>query len=1820
MLLFSESIAIAIDRMLKANGQGRTLITLPSYPPSFMLSIASRLSALASSHQASFELKIALNTLEGWEEKDRKIVADNAWNDTRGNLTYYRNTLSGNNKTLVVLCGVDKVTDIAGLEDFTFCDESFIWGTQRKKLFLDWLTISFTAMNQDLPEDSAMGKVQDLLEALRLLPSGGLLKISEWLDGMDMAGILTGKELLLRLLCNLDVFGLPNCQGFASNKARKNFNQYAKAAQPFFEYASLIKSQDRSTAHKAVELAIDLLDKDDPKLRILSEQRENICPSYETGKDFLEGLLKYIDNEDLIERKKLLDCDFVTIHDVILRCRAKKISPVRESPRKLYGPMLDSLLSALWLTLGMHCKKNKESGFALPGCLRLRGECYNFTNESENGDKSLSAEICSSAREQLKHILDGVDNLLAKYLQTDGGIAVYSNLFFDNLPTSATRQVPNFCFAVEVAESFAAEPLLTAHFSWIIPEKHCDRLDAELIRRAAIDAHKSEQPFVPVYRLPYYEELLNAPDDEDTREILRHSLRDNSSEHITQNLLQEEGSKRPDPLMKYLKCLAIAYKDFLQHAACTSLTNALCLADTNGDSFWGELKQAYEEALRRAKEYAAQGTSDLGPLLMRAFLLTNPPLPEQEANWRVSDYENSAIITVLHPALLEQILAQTVFLCASFRHACQQALDCKIPFPPRIWHRYLHMARTHAPLCTLLRTPEKSLASELRGNGHIHKIGHIEHASANTLSTRLHSDGTRFQDKLSDADLYEESDESSLLDGLLQQYYKLRPQAYDGISLAIFRNTSIQPVIAGLHAFLQHLAKDPTNSLSKRVTPYDVRLIFFSKSSDAADLRTWLTHWQARWEAARNDDTETTNSCYRHCHITVDHKLSRNNKEFEELLQTDHLDVDIALLYGILDNGEMYSRFIDIDFLDITNTELKFPILEKKYCPSRQEIEALERSRVISRHQFPISLCYAELLHALKTSDVLLKSSLVISTGNFGIWKNSISALHRAAEWVICIDPAMDEALIRDSASPDRPRDIIAFGSGVGSHGEANYTISSEQLSCQDLCAHISHRLISLYGNNAPDKDTCDTMTQNLLHAEKLAGMALIRAASLQDTYIHDFLAYSLSRRLLQAPGALCDTMISLDAYRHWFPSPDELHPDLLWITGEEREGRFHLQARLVECKLGHANDNYIYHAHSQLRNGLSLLEPLFKPRGQDELDDARPDRRYWWHQLHRVITSSLYAEQAAEAKKLAALLEQLSEGQFTIEWEALLLTYWTDDDNGEARWIESWDINGITARQCAIGRPLQLRLALEENTSTIWPSLQEQVQTEIGEDRYPNTDADQDDLQEDGSRHDDSGENIDTVYDAGDDEETPDWERNYLAPDAIDSAPKLTPEQELAMESLWKQDSMTPDDCDVTNTLADNQNQTPPPKEGDGTSPETLLTGCDIKQNISVNSQEESDLISTTGLPEQILLGTDKSGREVYWRFQDAVNRHLIIFGSSGNGKTYAIQCILAELARKNLNTMVLDYSQSFVPNEILPPVATYFPDEQQHFVVEQPLPINPLTRQSQQFGEKILKESPVNVADRITDIFKKAFNLGTQQVNTLRDAVSTCLQQSDATTLQNIEDILDTFRDDGRHSKSTVDSLQSHVHNFVLTNPFTEPKDNTGWEWIYGATPPCNHVFQMANIAPLFAAGIIEFVLWDLFFYTQRSGNPSCPSIVVLDEIQNLSLQAGSPVDRILREGRKFGIGLIAATQSFSGVKSALSVLNQAACKLYFRPADNEMAECGKQLHDVDSSLSPSEWKERLAQLKRGECFIIAPATAQERSVRFVKIASMEERGFGN
>ena len=42
-----------------------------------------------------------------------------------------------------------------------------------------------------------------------------------------------------------------------------------------------------------------------------------------------------------------------------------------------------------------------------------------------------------------------------------------------------------------------------------------------------------------------------------------------------------------------------------------------------------------------------------------------------------------------------------------------------------------------------------------------------------------------------------------------------------------------------------------------------------------------------------------------------------------------------------------------------------------------------------------------------------------------------------------------------------------------------------------------------------------------------------------------------------------------------------------------------------------------------------------------------------------------------------------------------------------------------------------------------------------------------------------------------------------------------------------------------------------------------------------------------------------------------------MLIFGSSGSGKTYAIQCILSELANANISSFIIDYTDGFLKHQ---------------------------------------------------------------------------------------------------------------------------------------------------------------------------------------------------------------------------------------------------------------------------------------------------------------
>ena len=111
-------------------------------------------------------------------------------------------------------------------------------------------------------------------------------------------------------------------------------------------------------------------------------------------------------------------------------------------------------------------------------------------------------------------------------------------------------------------------------------------------------------------------------------------------------------------------------------------------------------------------------------------------------------------------------------------------------------------------------------------------------------------------------------------------------------------------------------------------------------------------------------------------------------------------------------------------------------------------------------------------------------------------------------------------------------------------------------------------------------------------------------------------------------------------------------------------------------------------------------------------------------------------------------------------------------------------------------------------------------------------------------------------------------------------------------------------------------------------------------------------------------------------------------------------------------------------------------------------------------------------------------------------------------------------------------------------------------------------------------------------MWYYSNKNGNKDKPFVVVLDEAQNLSHKKGSPSEKILTEGRKFGWSAWFATQSLQVLNDdEVTRLLQSAFKLYFKPTDAEMIKMAKQLDPQDSS----RFLGTLKSLNKGQCIVV-------------------------
>ena len=366
------------------------------------------------------------------------------------------------------------------------------------------------------------------------------------------------------------------------------------------------------------------------------------------------------------------------------------------------------------------------------------------------------------------------------------------------------------------------------------------------------------------------------------------------------------------------------------------------------------------------------------------------------------------------------------------------------------------------------------------------------------------------------------------------------------------------------------------------------------------------------------------------------------------------------------------------------------------------------------------------------------------------------------------------------------------------------------------------------------------------------------------------------------------------------------------------------------------------------------------------------------------------------------------------------------------------------------------------------------------------------------------------------------------------------------------------------------------------------------------------------------VVIGTEiNSNAKIYWDPdpQSGIgNPHLMIIGESGYGKTYTTQCLIAELVQNNIPSVVFDYGQGFAPNAI----SSVFLESVNPIEIlasEKGIDINPL----EIFASDI--NGPINVAVRVTDTFNRIYNIGIQQHSVLQNVILETFEDKgifkehkntwaiESPFLPDVKEKLDEM---GivkySFNQKVVAKLNSHISTFFVFNTFRKNGEQISWKKIISSKDRV-HIIQLKGLEGRTVKVVTEFLLWDLYNYLLSEGTSPLRLFCVLDEAHNLSFEKDSPVDKLVREGRKFGLGLIFASQQPEDFSS--TAYSNTASKLVFQVLDDakkiskKLASKCKNFSNVDRVL------ETISKLPRGRAFFVTQNMGSA-----VDVLSLEER----
>ncbi|WP_083387825.1 ATP-binding protein [Planococcus antarcticus] len=369
-----------------------------------------------------------------------------------------------------------------------------------------------------------------------------------------------------------------------------------------------------------------------------------------------------------------------------------------------------------------------------------------------------------------------------------------------------------------------------------------------------------------------------------------------------------------------------------------------------------------------------------------------------------------------------------------------------------------------------------------------------------------------------------------------------------------------------------------------------------------------------------------------------------------------------------------------------------------------------------------------------------------------------------------------------------------------------------------------------------------------------------------------------------------------------------------------------------------------------------------------------------------------------------------------------------------------------------------------------------------------------------------------------------------------------------------------------------------------------------------------------------RVLLGEDtRTKKKIYWEYghPKLENRHILISGKSGVGKTYFMQCLLLELANNNISSLIFDYTDGFKKSKLEPEFKDSLGDRINQFQVQKEgFPVNPFKKNMKEIDEDdFMEESDIDVAERIRSVFSAVYpGMGDQQANAIYRATFNGLKKyGSKMSLQYLKTELEN--DNSGNAKTVL----SKIEPLIDRNPFDIEKE---YDWEEHRTKDgIVFVVQLSGFVREVQLIVTEFILWDLWNFNISHGDKSKPFPVILDEAQNLDHSEKSPSAKILTEGRKFGWSGWYATQFMQGqmAKDEIRRLQNAGQKVYFSPPESEINDMASFL-STDTS-ERKEWANKLSRIGKGQCIVSGPMLKENGELQYgrpaiIDVTSLKER----